>query len=108
MPAVKVEIVRFVDEHQPGFVECRLTDASGALHTFIEKVPVVTDESLWTDPKYPCTGAIACRLNGEFRDSAGRLLVRIDTEEPHGIESTLGESSFVVLFSQVIGRRAGP
>jgi hypothetical protein len=40
MTAVKVEIVRFVDEHQPGFVEVALVDAAGRLHTFVEKVPV--------------------------------------------------------------------
>ena len=42
MAELKVEITRFVDEHQPGFVACEFQDANGRRHTFIEKVPLVT------------------------------------------------------------------
>jgi hypothetical protein len=97
MTAVKVEIVRFVDEHQPGFVEVALVDAAGRLHTFIEKAPVVTEENLWSDSKYPCSGVIPCRVIGD----AGHERVRISTDQPCGVESVEGEIHFVVARSKL-------
>jgi hypothetical protein len=47
MAGLKVTIARFVDEHQPGFVECTFADASGVTHSIIEKVPVISAEDLW-------------------------------------------------------------
>ena len=35
-----VQIVRFVDECQPGVVACEFVDADGHLHTLIDKVPI--------------------------------------------------------------------
>jgi hypothetical protein len=34
-----LQIVRFVDDYQPGVVECEFIDANGRPHTFIGKVP---------------------------------------------------------------------
>lgn len=101
MTAVAIEIVRFVDEHQPGFVECRLIDAQGQSHTFLEKVPIVTEEKLWSGSKYPRAGSVACRLEAEFKDTTGRLLSRIDTAHPFSVESASGETKFIVLSSQL-------
>jgi hypothetical protein len=47
---VRVEIVRYTDDHQPGFVECHLSDVAGRVWSFEEKVPVVTVEDLSTRP----------------------------------------------------------
>ena len=102
MPALTVEIVRFVDEHQPGFVECVLRDAANNEHVFVEKVPVVTTENLWSTSSYPQPGAIECVVLEKWKDKNGRLLVRATTEQPWSVESTRGESSFVVLASQVV------
>jgi hypothetical protein len=67
--SVRAEIVRYTDDRQTGMVECRLTDASGRVWSFGEKVPVVTDEYLDADSQYPCFGSIACTVLG--RDEAG-------------------------------------
>ena len=99
MIAVAVDITRFVSEAFPGFVECALVDAAGKLHSFVEKVPVVTRESLGPDSSYPCKGAIAVQVQTEFRDHSDRLLARIDTSMPWGVESTSGETIFTVLSS---------
>ena len=40
MASVRVEIVRYTSDHQPGFVECRLTAVDGRVWSFEEKVPV--------------------------------------------------------------------
>jgi hypothetical protein len=37
--SVSVDITKFVDAAQPGWVECVLRDAHGVAWTFVEKVP---------------------------------------------------------------------
>lgn len=102
MPALTVQIVRFVDEHQPGFVECVLLDAENKEHVFVEKVPIVSTEDLWATSSYPRVGTIECVIEQEWEDAEGRLIVRADTEHPWHVESSTGETSFVVLASQVL------
>jgi hypothetical protein len=96
-----VEISRFVDEYQPGVVECRLVDAHGRTHLIVEKVPVVTTEGLGSDSRYPKPGAVACEVEMQWEDSDGRSLVRVNTARPWSVESTEGATSFVVLSSQL-------
>ena len=38
MHFISVQIVRFVDSHQPGWVECLLVDAERRRHIIVEKV----------------------------------------------------------------------
>ncbi len=101
MRELVVQIDRLVDEHQPGFVECSFLDALGRRHVFIEKVPVVTTEDLWVDSQYPLQGAIACQVQREWREADARALAQVSTKLPWGVESTSGESSFVVLATQL-------
>ena len=56
------------DEHQPGFVECRLTDVDGRVWSFEEKVPVVNAEHLDADSRYPPAGSIGCTILGRDGD----------------------------------------
>ena len=99
MTGLDVEIVRFVDAHQPGFVECSITDAWNAKHLFVEKVPVVTDEALTESSSYPRRGVVACDVLRRWRDSNDREIVTIDTYKPWGIESAAGQTQFDVLVS---------
>ena len=101
MAALDVEIVRFVDSHQPGFVECAITDAQGSKHLFVEKLPVVTVEALSENSSYPRRGTIQCVLLERWRDATGTELVSVDTSKPWSIESTAGQTRFEVLASQV-------
>jgi len=86
MPSVAVIIRRFVDEHQPGLVECELIDAFGNRHESTEKIPVVTAEHLWSSSVYPRPGAFACEVIAEWVDENGGALSRISTASPWGIE----------------------
>lgn len=95
MPSVEVEISRLVDVAQPGWVECRLIDTSGKSHVFIEKIPVVSAENLWTDSIYPARGGISCRVVAR-RSENGRTICTVDTERPYDIESTEGATRFDV------------
>jgi hypothetical protein len=98
---VVVEILRWVDDYQPGIVECKLVDAAGESHLFIEKSPIVSTEDLWSHTTYPRPGAIDCTLLERWMDEKGRQLSRIDTSRPWHVESTEGCTSFVVLESQL-------
>ena len=64
-PETRAEIRRYVDDDQPGWVECAFTDAHGREWLFIEKVPVVTVEFLNTASGYPRAGVIACEVIAE-------------------------------------------
>ena len=101
MPCIRVSISRFVDEHQPGFVECEFTDANGTVHTLVDKVPIFSSEDLWTDSVYPQPGLVGCEVLARSQDSLGRRLARVTIAKPDDVESTKGLSEFVVLESQI-------
>lgn len=104
--SLSVQIERFVDDAFPGFVECSLLDADGAIHLFLEKVPVVTTEKLRKDDGYPRPGYLACTVEQELRDPSGLPLLQVNTVHPWGIESLAGEKRFLVRASQVRSDRA--
>ena len=91
---LSVQIVRFVDDSFPGWVECQFTDAAGRVHTLIEKYPMVTAQMLDADSQYPQTGVVECEVLNRSQDARGGDLVRI---RMLSIESTEGLSEFVVL-----------
>jgi len=101
MVCLRVSIIRFVDEHQPGFVECEFTDANGTVHTIADKVPVISAEDLWSDSVYPQPGLVGCEVLARSEDSQGRKLARVTMAKPDGLESVKGLSEFVVLECQI-------
>jgi hypothetical protein len=60
MASVSIEIVRYTDNHPPGFVECRLVDVTGRIWLFQEKVPIVSAEYLGPDDEYPRPSTVDC------------------------------------------------
>lgn len=106
MLGVHVEICRYVDDSQPGWVECVLTDAHGVVWRFIEKVPVVTTADLSCNSEYPQPGVVACEVVDRKTSGQSDLLV-IDTELPWGVAATSGESRFVVHQSQILEFECG-
>ena len=46
MPSLPVTIVRFVDETQPGIVECEFTDVYRRVHRLVNKVPIFSERDL--------------------------------------------------------------
>lgn len=103
---LRVQIVRYVDDHFPGFVECELVDASGRIHTFVEKGPVVSDKWPSPDDSYPMSGEIRCEILEQWHCPDGRDLLRVTTEQPDYVETKDGVLEFVVLSSQVISAEA--
>ena len=94
--ALVARATRFVDDAQPGWVECEVTDANGDVHRFREKVPVVTSEDLNASTVYPYQVTLACEIRGQRLSSAGLAAVEVDTSKPWGIESTEGTTRFLI------------
>jgi hypothetical protein len=96
-----VNIVRFTDDHFPGWVASEFMDAEGHRHTIIDKVPGLSLEDLDATSKYPRPGAARCEVLDRWQDSQGRELARISLVRPDGLESTEGLSEFVVISAQL-------
>ncbi len=96
MVEVCVVIRRYVDDNQPGWVECCLTDAYGREWLFIEKVPLVTVENLDSASIYPRPGVIACQVIDRRVGTDEREVIVIDTKEPWLMEATTGDTRFEV------------
>ena len=101
MASVRIQIVRYVSDDQPGFVAGELRDAFGRIHTFEDKVPVIALANLTVDSDYPCDGVLDCEIIERWTAEDGRELARIDTENPWDIPSTDDEYHFVVLSDQI-------
>jgi len=98
MHTFHVQIIRFVDDSQPGWVECALTDAEGVSHHFLEKVPVVSTAHLDARTQYPQQGTARCVVLHEDT-TAGTAT--IDTNAIDGIESNNGQHVFTVPLSHL-------
>lgn len=101
MSAVRIQITRYTNDHNPGFVECRLTDAWGKEWLFEVKVPVVAYEELDDRSDYPQPGVFHCEIVNTRTDENGREIVTIDIEKPWGIESVDGSTQFEILGHQL-------
>lgn len=102
MLGLRVTICRYVDDGQPGWVDCRLTDAGGREWSFIEKVPVVSAEALDASSQYPRSGVIGCRVLERRSEAGGDALVVVDTAWPWDIQATSGETRFEVAPEQLV------
>ena len=100
--AIKVTIERFTQEWFPGIVECSFVDALGTAHVFEEKVPVVSTENLTAQSTYPRDGTIECLPIASHVAADGREIVTVDTEQPYGIESKIGQTRFDVFRDQLV------
>ncbi len=96
-----VQIVRFVEDYQPGIVECEFTDAAGQPHRLIDKAAIFTTATLSANSIYPQPGAVRCSLLRDWQDKSGRRLLTISTAEPFSIETGEGLTEFNVLPSQL-------
>ena len=101
MDVLPVTIERFVDDDFPGLVECVVVDSDDCSHRFDEKAPLVSTANLSLDSAFPQPGCIACVVEGDWADERGRQLVRVNTTNPWGIESTAGDTTFTVLHDQI-------
>jgi hypothetical protein len=90
MHFISASIIRFVDPHQPGWVECEFSDVAGHRHTLTDKVPIFTVEMLDAESTYPVPDKIPCEALERFDDEMEQKMVRVTT--PCNIESADGLS----------------
>jgi len=101
MHTISVQIARFTDASQPGWVECVLRDTSGREWILADKLPVFTDADLDADSRYPQPGVVACEIVREWTDEHGRRRCVITTERPWGVEAKGGQTQFEVFNDQI-------
>ena len=82
MKAIKIQIVKFINTNQPGFVECRFYDAMNKEHIIQDKVPIVTDKLLDVNSEYPQEGVIACEIINQRKNTDEKIIVTVDTSKP--------------------------
>jgi hypothetical protein len=104
MPSIEslmVKIIRFVDSHQPGMVECEFSDADGRRHNITDKAPIFTTASLDVYGSYPQMGLLRCEVKARWTDASGRELAEISTASPDAVESAEGLSDFIIVATQL-------
>lgn len=101
MKAIKIQIIKFISDDQPGFVECRFYDAFGKEHIVQDKVPIVTEKLIDANSKYPKDGIIACEIVKHWKDTNGRTIFMVDTSKPWGIETIDGQTQFDIYEEQL-------
>ena len=97
MHAIKLKITEFIDDWQPGWVECHFNDAWGKEHIIREKAPVVSGEYLAADSLYPGDGFAAFELLGTRKDENGRLFFTDTRGKPWSIETIESLFQFYIL-----------
>ena len=102
MKALKIIITSFIDDHQPGFVECKFFDVCGKEHIVQDKVPIVTEKDLDANSEYPQDGVIVCEILKAWHDSNGQKILTIDTSKPWGVGTSEGLTEFDVFEEQLI------
>ena len=100
MTCLRVDIIGFVDESFPGFIRCAFEDANGNRHTFIEKIPVVTSEDLWSDSVYPQQGVVPCEKVETLDGGSGLACITIGVGD--SLDSPGYSEQFIVRESQLV------
>ena len=102
MFAIKIKIVKFISDDQPGFVECSFFDTSNKEHIVQDKVPIVTEMYLDANSNYPQDGIIACEIIKEWKDITGQTIFKVNTSKPWGVDTIDGLTEFDVLENQLV------
>lgn len=101
MTYVRAEIIRWVSDGFPGFVECRFADRFGREWVVVEKAPVLGNAELRSDSRLPQPALIACEVVARHQDDAGREVADITTRTPLAIEAMDGTTSFEIYAEQL-------
>ncbi|MDE5779227.1 MAG: hypothetical protein K2I10_12100 [Lachnospiraceae bacterium] len=100
---VRVTIIRITQETQyPKWAECRLKDAYGREHIFVDKLPIFTEHDVDVS-EVPTEGVIRCYVEKEKDNKLHQKgIVRICTLEPDDLESKDGLWEFYLYKTQII------
>jgi hypothetical protein len=98
---IRAQVIRWVSDDFPGFMECTFTDRLSREWFVIEKLPVLITADIRYGSELPQAVSIPCEIVARGRDDAGREIVEVTTMAPWSIEATDGTSSFQVYADQL-------
>jgi hypothetical protein len=101
LKAIKIKIISFISDDQPGFVECKFYDAFNNEHIVQEKLPIVTDKYLDTNSEYPQDGIIACKIVKQWEDKNGKTIFTVNTTKPWAVDTIEGLTEFNLFEEQL-------
>jgi lactoylglutathione lyase len=96
----KINILRFIDDSQPGWVECDFKDAYGKEHIIREKTAIISLENLDRNSDYPKEGLVACEVVKESKGNNGRIIYTVRCIL-WGVESIEGLTEFDLFGEQL-------
>lgn len=96
MTDLKIKIIAYTDDSQPGWVRCCFTDKEGVMHFFEEKAPAVSEKFLDEKSIYPQEGHLKCKV----LDRKGNVAT-IDISIPFAQEDESGKSIFEVFEDRI-------
>ncbi len=102
MKAIKILITNFIDDHYPGFVQCKFYDAFGREHILEDKVPIFTDQYLDAKSVFPQDGVVACEILKEWSDKNGRTINFVNIAKPWGVKTIEGLTQFEVFEEELV------
>ena len=104
MTHAKIEITRFVDDAQPGWVEAVLVDAWKQKWTFVQKIPSFTEDYLDAESEYPVEAVMECKIVGGYLDRDERLVAIIRAADECTDRTYLFEVDPQILTSRESGK----
>jgi hypothetical protein len=100
---IKAEILRWVEDDPPGFVECGFIDCHGREWRFVVKLPYVSaDPAVDSASNFPLPCFIECEIVRRRTGSNASAIVEVDTERPHHICSAEDVMRFEVFEHQLV------
>ena len=100
MKVFKISINQFIDDHQPGWVECSFFDAFGKAHIVRDKVPVFTVEPLDSNSEYPKEGVVGCEIIKEWKHKNEQTVYTVRSDV-WGVETMEGLTEFDLFAAQL-------
>ena len=100
MKVFKIKINQFIDDHQPGWVECSFFDALGKEHIARDKVPIFTVEHLDSNSKYPKEGLVGCEIMKTWKNKKKQTVYTVSSSI-WGVETIEGLTEFDLFAAQL-------
>ncbi len=101
MKAIRIKIICFISNDQPGFVECKFNDAWNKEHTIQDKVPIVNEKDLDANCDYQQDFIIACEIIKQWVDKDNRTIFSVTTEKPWTVDTIDALTEFDILAEQL-------
>ncbi|WP_306349724.1 hypothetical protein [Flavobacterium sp. '19STA2R22 D10 B1'] len=104
MERIKVKIIEYTDDSQPGWVRCIFYDVNEKEWSIIDKKYIVIRENLDINSNYPKMGFIAGQITNRRMDALGRKIATINLELPWSLSTENGTTLFTIFDHQIVSQ----